>query len=66
MFRYRTIGCRRVHAGEDEVQEVLVVEVVHDGFARLVQPIDADEVADVLEFADRMFVAVVMIEREGT
>jgi hypothetical protein len=42
----------RVEAGDDDVQQAVVVEVVHDGAARLVEPVDADEVADVAELAD--------------
>ena len=46
---------RRVGRGDHEVEQTVVIEVLHDRAARLVEAVDADEVADITKLADIEF-----------
>src|SRR5580658_3549612 len=37
----------RVHRGENQVEQAIVVEIIHDRATGLIEPIDADQMADI-------------------
>ena len=57
-------GTRRIERRDRNVQQAVIVEVLHDGAARLSKLINSDQVPDIVELANVEFaLAKVIVER---